>query len=262
MNEENYYHDDSINLYYQKLLKINELREVQKIHQKSIFFIPEKNKKNSSDTTLKSYLREVERKIPKFEDYEVKISLGDNNIQNQGSTRIFSSSLRFEEIKKVMKNSFGIDKKNMHRKFPSAGGLFPIYVVLIQLKDISSLKRGAYYYGGIENTLLKITDLSEKINSQKIEDSLSPMDSPFSDTVIIYIADVEKELFKYKSAGYRHICIETGMMAQELRNSLLLVQNSGDISMSGFRHNLLCKFLNIPVNQYIIPMIQYIGKKS
>lgn len=43
MNEENYYHDDSINLYYQKLLKINELREVQKIHQKSIFFIPEKN---------------------------------------------------------------------------------------------------------------------------------------------------------------------------------------------------------------------------
>lgn len=259
--KEKYYHDDSINLYYQDLSERTLFLDILKFHQKSAFFMPENNDKEYLGERINSYLKEVEYRIPLIQNYSEEIFLGKNDVNNVGSLRDFNQELSIDELGKVLKHTFAVDNETLHRKFPSGGALFPIYVVVLHLGNNETFSRGAYFYDGVKNALLKVSNLSEQINNHSIEYSLTPDGIPLSDICILYLGDLEKIFFKYKYAGYRHLFIETGMMAQELRDSLHNINSAGDLSFSGFRHNLLLNFLKIPVNQYIVTMIQWIGKK-
>ncbi|MEX2803899.1 SagB/ThcOx family dehydrogenase [Streptococcus sp. H31] len=261
----NYYYDNSINKQYQNEKDIPVIRDINKFHQKSVFISPRGNQKKHLNPLLESYLIETEKKLPKIEIYEEAIPLDAVDIDNKGSFRYFNSDLNFQEISTVLNHSFGIDKKNLHRRFPSAGGLYPVYPLFIQLQDnmeVSGLPRGYYYFDSIQNQLLKLGKLDSQINGRAVEFAISDEKPPLSNQLIVYVGDLERVVSKYNYLGYKHLFIETGMMAQSLREALTLISGAGDLSISGFRHNLLAKHLNLSLSSNLITMIQWIGKDT
>lgn len=257
--ETDYYHEITTLSHYSELRRSDEMLEVQKFHQKSIFFFPERNRKNRMDSVTRLFLNEVEFKIPKIDIYETRICLGENNVSNNGSLREFNKSLSLKELSMVLLNSFGIDLKNGHRKFPSGGALFPVYPVFIQLVD-GSIPKGIYYYDAVENTLVKILSIDRKIKNKTLLDALSPT-GKVSEQVMVYIGDLNKACYKYHYLGYNHLYLETGMLSQSLRENLLQIEGAGDLVYSGFNHNLLMEFLQLSKQDTVITLLQWIGKK-
>ncbi|AXQ78542.1 SagB/ThcOx family dehydrogenase [Streptococcus chenjunshii] len=259
-----YYYDNSVGKQYQKENDIYLMREINKFHQKSVFIGPKYNQKKHLNPLLESYLFEIEKKIPKIEIYEESIALDDTVIDNKGSLRHFNADLNFQEVSSVLNHSFGIDKENLHRRFPSAGGLYPVYPIFIQLQNNeydSRLSRGYYYFDSIQNRLLKLGSLDNQVHGKTVEFALGADEQPMSHQLIVYVGDIEKVVSKYHYVGYKHLFIETGMMAQSLREALSSIPAAGDLSVSGFRHNLLAKHLNLSLSTNLIAMIQWIGKE-
>ncbi|MFM1612721.1 nitroreductase family protein [Streptococcus mutans] len=259
-----YYYDNSIGKQYQNEKDIALMRDINKFHQKSVFISPQHNQKKYLNPLLESYLIEIEKKIPKIEIYEDAIALDNVVIDNKGSLRHFNNDLNLQEISYVLNHSFGIDKSNLHRKFPSAGGLYPVYPIFIQLQDNeydSRLAKGYYYFDSIQNKLLKLGSFDKQVMGRSIEFALGTDELSMSHQLIVYVGDLEKVVSKYHYLGYKHLFIETGMMAQCLREALSLIPAAGDLSISGFRHNLLAKHLNLSLSTNLIMMVQWIGKK-
>lgn len=256
------YHDDSINFYYQPFQDSRALEETIKFHQKSVFFIPNNNKKVNHSKEVKQFLEEVQFKIPYLKSSIEKIEMDSILPTNRGSLRNFEKLLNFKELSFLLSKSFGIDKKSSHRSFPSGGALFPIYPVLINLDNADKLEQGGYYYDGVDNTLNKFIEFSSDFEKKDLEYSLSYEDIPPSRMCIVYVGDLEKVFIKYQYAGYRHLSIETGMMAQSIKDALNEISGAGELSYSGYRHNSLCKLLNLSGTTMVVTLVQWIGKSS
>ena len=258
MNDNNRYNSSMVNMFYPDLLDEFAFRETKKFHQNAVFFLPKKNYKGSFNSRLSSYLSEVQLKIPLIENDMLTISLGKNDFKNLGSGTDFSKGLNAQEIATLLGNSLGIDLRNNHRKFASAGGLFPIYVIFINFEDTDGIPRGAYFYDGIQNVLKMIN----KMDNDYVEKSLKLDGALTGKQLLVYVGDLKRVFYKYQYAGYKHIFIESGLQMQTIREQgRLMSDDFRDLPISGFRHNALMKSLNLSTEDLIISVVQWIGKK-
>lgn len=250
------------------ILSRNVLDEILKFHMKTTFNLTKNNVGSFYNPNLKIWMDEVEKKIPLPNNIKEIVKLKKTKIKSIESTRQFNKdkAFNFTEISNALTHSFGIDKNNLSRKFPSAGALFPVYPILLVfdntgLSEISS--PGSYYYNGIENELylLKKWEI-EEMNS--VKNAFCPLEDEFiSNTAIAYIGDIRKSAIKYRYLGYKHVMIETGMLAQTFRESLNKhIIGSGDLSYSAFNDNMATKLSGFNSRVSPIILLQWFGKKD
>lgn len=258
MSDSDKYNSSMVNMFYPDLLDQDAYRETKKFHQNAVFFLPKNNFKGSFNSRLSSYLSEVQLKVPLIENDMKTIKLGNNGFHNVGSGSSFSETLNYSEISRLLGNSFGVDLNSNHRKFASAGGLFPIYVIFVNFEPIDNIPRGAYFYDGIENSLKMIDSLP----NNDVENSLKVEGDTVAKQLLVYVGDLKREFYKYQYAGYKHIFIESGLQMQSVREQGRKISSDfRDLPVSGFKHNKLMKSLNLSSEDLIISVVQWIGKQ-
>lgn len=256
--------DDRKKFYYQNILNKDSLNNVRKFHQLTTLTMDMRNVKGRVTNQLHEFLRESEWKTPLPKNYLCYVDLNSKSYAIQ-SSRDFDKT-RFlckSDLAYILGRAFAADK-NLHRPFPSGGAMYAVYPVLIVLKvnkySEEELLPGVYYYDGLDKGAYKLKSLSEK-DTIDLKKSLFPFsaDTP-SNYCIAYIGDFEKEVFKYNELGYKHLLLETGMMAQSFRMSLKNWNlRSGDISFSGFKSNVLSGVLGFNKDIAPVLLIQWFG---
>lgn len=263
MNDKHY--DDVYKLYYQNILNRESLNAVRKFHQLTTTIADSRSKKDGVSKQLSKWLELTEWKTPLPKKYKSFIPL---NYPGTGitSSRNFEKNiyLTLNDISKIFGKAFAANE-NMHRPFPSAGALFGVLPVLIILENnvIESLDAGVYYYDSIDNGLYNLNVFSE-VEKKQISSLLFPFQQQKEDIpsnyCIVYIGDFQKVILKYHELGYKHLLMETGMMAQSFRHSLKnWNKKAADLSYSGFMTNALSDFLDFDKDQAPVLLVQWFG---
>jgi SagB-type dehydrogenase family enzyme len=128
-----------------------------------------------------------------------------------------------------------------HRMVPSAGGLYPLELYLINL-TIPDLPPGVFHYNPIDRSLRFLSPSvdSESVQSAFVQGGLVKASSG----VIIITAVFRRICFKYYERGYRFAFLEAGHVAQNvcLVSSALGV---GCLPIGGFYDRCLDELLGI-----------------
>lgn len=193
-------------------------------------------------------------------NYNEKINLPSNNnfpdfILSRKSTRSFSEKdiIPMNKFFKVI-SSLGKIKSNDTSRYlyPSAGGLYPIDVYIsVENNKIEGISGGIYYYNPIANTIYKIYNSPLESNvhyysNQKI--------SEHSSFTILLVYNLEANIRKYGSDGYKYALIDSGYLGQHVTT----VANINGISscvIGAADSELIAKRLSLSANQMFLNCI-------
>lgn len=245
------------------------LNDIARFNSKTVFNLSRNNKKDKLPTEIYEWLLATEKKICLPEEYEQELYLQKHHLNEISSIRNFNmdSILSFAEISRFMQTSFGASLENLSRRYASGGGLYPVTPILL-IFDSTKVQgvdqEGAYYYDCFENKLLLIQSWKADI-LKEVKKAICPLESDFlSNCAIVYVGDLRRAILKYNYLGYKHILIETGMMAQSFRETLYLDNHSpyGDLSYSAYNDFTLIKHLGFNPRLAIATMVQWFGVKE
>lgn len=264
MNKKHY--DDVYKLYYQDILNRDSLNAVRKFHQLTTIIADSRAKKDGTTKQLSQWLELTEWKTTTPKKYNSFIPLYYSS-EGTSSSRIFKKDcfLNLSDLAEIFGGAFSANEY-MHRPFPSAGALFGVLPILIILKDeaIEELKAGVYYYDSIDKGLYSLKIFSDENSRTKAASLLFPsqgknLDIP-SNYCVAYVGDFQKVILKYHELGYKHLLLETGMMAQSFRHSLnKWKERAADLSYSGYMTNALSDFLGFDKDQSPVLLVQWFG---
>ncbi len=260
----NNFKSDSMELasfYLEKILDNKLYTDILRFHQ-STKIIGNNSLMNIYSNDIIRWLKIVEGSdvLPNFfiDEYPFKKS----NIRNVGSIRQFNDkAINISTLEEVIKKTLSRDSSNKSKRYPSAGGLYPVIVLICLLKDNSKLKRGVYIYDADSNSLKLIHNWGEKEFQRTIE-SLCPLEKqPYSDFFIAYAIDLKRSIAKYGSRGYRHALIEVGTITQAFKESLIEENdNYAQFLHSGFDDDALTYNLGLSPRECPITIVQWIGQ--
>lgn len=245
------------------------LNDISKFNSKTVFNLTSDNKKDKLPGEVYEWLLATEKKISLPEEYEQEIYLENQIDSGIPSTRNFNtdSVLSFSDISIIMHAAFGASQENLSRKYPSGGGLYPVSSILVVFDStkIQGLdKEGAYYYDCFENKLLLVKSWNAS-ELKAVQKAICPLEQDFlANSAIVYVGDLRRSILKYNYLGYKHILIETGMMAQSFRESLKIDSevSYGDLSYSAYNDFSLIKSLGYNPRLAIATMVQWFGVKK
>lgn len=247
---------------------LKQLDEIVKLHQSTVWQTPYK-------WDLKNEVLEWNRLIeytdilPDYHKVSYDLSVTKRNAETYFSTRHFDKEYTFSkaDFSKLLYDSFGRSANFPSKKYPSAGGLYPVIPVVYILSEtaVEGIEiKGIYVYDSTDMRLLMIKDLSIDKEWNSVIQNINNV-SPgqlLSNLALGYALDLKRATIKYHRRGYRHGLIEVGVMAQNFRESLLKLNKSlGDVSWSGFNDNALSHASGLNVRLSPIIMIQWYGKK-
>lgn len=97
---------------------------------------------------------------------------------------------------------------------PSAGGLYPMKIFAIVLRDQKDFPAGYYEYDN-ENDRLVL--FGETPDPQRVFYAFNDIELPFGAPVVLVIAaDANRQTHKYSNRGYRFMAIEAGQIVQNI----------------------------------------------
>ena len=237
-------------------------REVSKFDLLSSAIALPGNEKSYLDDEMLSWLKHAERNNRIPQSFEEKINLKNNNLDiKKPSYRIFENRMiSFDVFSSIMHKAYGYDEKSHTRGYGSAGGLYPINVIIFILEDkaIEKLKKGVYYFYPLKNCIYRLNSFNN-ISKDELSLALYPNSKkPNSNIVIGYATDLRKCIRKYQYLGYKNALIEIGLMIQALKNAL--PQNMGEFSCQNFNNRLLTDIADLDGKNAPIEIIQWIGR--
>lgn len=242
------------------------LDEVIKFHQSSTYITRDNYVNYLSLDTLK-WLRNTENTDVLPNMYISEHYLRDYNYLNQGSIRDFNieDKISFESLSHILKKAFGRSEYSTSKRYPSAGGLYPVVIVICILKDFpnSELTRGAYIYDSWKHALKKIKEWDDSEMKHLYKVTKQNNKKLTSNYLIGYAIDLKRATAKYDRRGYRHALIEVGAMTQSFKESLIEEQaNFGEFTSSTFDDNAITYLMGLNPRTCPISIIQWFGKKE
>src|SRR3989344_675112 len=121
-------------------------------------------------------------------------------INNRKSTRSFQDkSLSLEQISGVVNTMYS---KSKGRPVPSAGGIYPITLYVLILRQIDSVSPGLYCYNSHNQSLVKIR---KEFNRQLAVTILGTSMMENASAVVCITGDLTSTTYKYANRGYRYI---------------------------------------------------------
>lgn len=249
-----------------KIMDNHSFNDVMKFHQSSTMV------KNGSSISpynqeVLQWLNQVENTdiVPNFFELEVHLP-PVSKINHQGSIRSFklNEPLGLSLLSQILHLSFGRSAESTSKRYPSGGGLYPVFPVLVILEGYNSdYPRGSYIYDNKHNSIKLIKQWSDE-DFETLQGTINSWERRmYSNYFIAYAIDIPRAIAKYKRRGYRHALIEVGTMAQSLRESILdLNQSLGDLCWSGFDDNALTYLLGLNPRICPVALIQWFGRMS
>jgi SagB-type dehydrogenase family enzyme len=177
------------------------------------------------------------------------------------SLRKFSEQkLPFDLIQSILIQSFSLNRFG-HRPYPSAGGVYSIEPVIFLFSERVShhepIVSGCYHFKPRQNRLELIKTLHLSLAVQQFYHGMI-VENTSPQLCILYLAHVEKSIFKYRYRGYRHALMEVGSMYQQ---ASMVAQELGLRSSvwSSFNdHQVMCE-LNLDQRIFLPLTMQFIG---
>ena len=221
-----------------------------KVHgENPMIFFSDKSESEISDL--------IKSELPKDEATQInKIKIPDfilrNILSSRCSTREFSTeSLTAGNIIGLFWSSYGVQEnrekvwkygKEKTLTVPSGGGLYPLILYLVQLKDTQDLPRGIYRWNSETSGL-------ERLNNQghleNLESVITGIDSLKNATgIMIVTADYQRASEKYSNKAYPLVLLEAGHVMQ---NAYLYCAEKGIgfVEVLGFDQEGLSKSLEL-----------------
>lgn len=241
-----------------------ELNETIKLHQMSTWENPYKVNMYPNEVLNWLSLAENVFSYPLVVDETVELLPTINELSdNKKSHRYFNDDYIFEynEFSNILFNAFA-QKKDGHRNYASAGGLYPIIplLIVIDIKNLPFLKEpGVYVYDSSAHQLLLLTKFTPKKIKTYKDCLMIEEKEEVPNLALAYMLDIGRSITKYKNRGYRHALIEVGLMAQSFRSELWKYDNLGECCWSGFYDNRLAFNLGLSPRSAPIIMMQWFG---
>lgn len=187
-------------------------------------------------------------KVIKLENKETLLT---EIISHRKSTRSFSNKpLSLGQISGVVNTMYS---KSKGKTVPSAGGIYPITLYVLILRQIDSVPPGLYCYNSHNQSLVKV---NEEFNRQLVITILGTSMMENASAVVCVAGDFTSTTYKYANRGYRYLLLEAGHIAQ---NAYLYCaeNNIGVTEYGGFNDKELASLLglNYPDQSVLITLI-------
>ncbi|MFC0416985.1 hypothetical protein ACFFHH_16305 [Cytobacillus solani] len=253
-----------LNYMEDQILSSKKLNDVLKFHQRSTWKIGEDW--DCNEVMLK-WLKLIEHTdaLPEYYEDKIVLNLEKNHRDTSYSHREFNESWNLSQdlLTNLLYQSFGRAEGIPTKRYPSAGGLYPVIPIFITFKPIMGekvIQSGCYVFDPAECSLLRIKGLDDVTEKQ----FLKFVDKKASDFLIAYVVDMKRAVTKYGYRGYRHALIEVGLASQSFRTSILqtIEEELGDYCSSSFNDNALSKVIGVSPRLSPIVMLQWFGKKK
>jgi SagB-type dehydrogenase family enzyme len=259
-----------INIVQDHILSQEVLNKTIKNHQQSTWKISNTST-SYKDLDLLAWMGLTEKNdiIPNYVEDRIAFNIiqEQDNLKknNNGSVKEYKKDfeINFNELGKLLYSSFGRNKDNLSKRYPSAGALYPVIPLLIVMDNsaVPFLKsNGCYVFDSTNYELLLIKSFDE-IDIKKIKENIYyPTDLP--KLAIGYSIDIKRAITKYKNRGYRHALIEVGLMAQSFRESIWELENYGECCWSGFSDNAISYLFGLSPRIAPVALLQWFGEKN
>jgi SagB-type dehydrogenase family enzyme len=190
-----------------------------------------------------------------------KIAELDNLSLNQcllgrKSIRSFSKeSLSLVEIAHLLWAAQGVTT-GRHRTVPSAGGLYPVEIYLVVAKGGEELERGLYQYGASQHVLRQISakHLAPKVAKVSAEQGWIAQ----APALIVFAAQPDRTIKKYKERGERFVLIEIGNATQNVHLQAVALK-LGTTVVGAFDDEQIKDLLELPEDQHVYALMP-VGK--
>lgn len=271
MNEETLFkridNNKRIHMIQDLLLPDSYLNKVVKMHQQTTWHLPY-NWDTFTEQELYTWCDLVNEtdSLPDYVEDRIPLTpLNKQDLPIRGSVREYKKEFKLSkvELSSILYKSFGRQKGESTKAYPSAGGLYPVLSVLVVIENnrVPFLDKGSYVYDSRENELL----LLKKFTPEDVNAFRKNVDMPWEvpGLAMAYAIDMKRAITKYKFRGYRHALIEVGLMSQAFRNSLWETsENLGECCWSGFSDNAVSHILGLSPRLAPVTLLQWFGEKQ
>lgn len=175
-------------------------------------------------------------------------------MQSRRTVRSFSNyKMNIKELSVLLWCAQGITNSNGFRTAPSAGGLFPIEVV-VAVSNVEGLEKGLYLYIPHEHKLVMYSKKS--VNQALVSLTFGQTWAAAGSVQIFITAIVERTSKKYKDRSFRYVCLEAGHVAQNIQLGAVALGLATSL-IGAFNDKLLLEWLELDLQftpLYIIPV--------
>lgn len=174
---------------------------------------------------LISRVQFTECEISPFHKHDIDCSdIENTDAGRQASTFKFSNkNMEFADIQKMLVRSFSASAGQEKRPYPSAGGLYPIEPLVFlfgdRINNFPESPSGSYHFRALSKKLQLIKKMEMSHFYEKMLHGFVGDDpNHWPNFCILYLAQINKAIFKYRYRGYRHALMEAGSMYQQATN--------------------------------------------
>ena len=205
----------------------------QTFARESIAFMPYGNVGITDvNNQLISRVQFTESEISPFHKHDISCAhIAPREKTRAASTTTFAEKkIELNLIQKLLVHAFCVDDVQSRRPYPSAGGLYPIEpLVFLFPERINKWPKnspaGCYHYRPVSNNLQLLRKMEQPaLYEQLLHGFVGDTLEHSPNFAILYLAQINKAIFKYRYRGYRHALMEAGSMYQQ---ATLVAENLG-----------------------------------
>ncbi|MBM3321509.1 MAG: SagB/ThcOx family dehydrogenase [Candidatus Eisenbacteria bacterium] len=186
-------------------------------------------------------------------DFAGKCSL-EAALEGRRSVREFKKgSLPLRVASQLLWAAQGVTGEAGDRTAPSAGGLFPLAVLLVA-GEVEDLPTGTYRYDPESHTLS--LHIEKDIRPELASASLGQEWIAVTPISMIFLADYDRTAERYGERGIRYVDMEVGHAAQNVHLQAAAL-GLGSVPVGAFHDRAVQELLELPDNEeplYIIPV--------
>lgn len=179
------------------------------------------------------------------------------SILKRRSVRSFANeSVSFEDFSQILWSAYGItDKVRNFHSVPSAGAIYPLEVFVV-VNNVRNIPVGIYKYFPEDHKILCIKDGDYR--KDLFDFSYGQMPVKESAFVVIFCANYEKTMARYRQRGIKYVDIEVGHCGQNVYLQCVSL-GLGTVAIGAFDENRVKSMLDL--DSKIIPIyLMPVGK--
>ncbi|ERJ12055.1 SagB/ThcOx family dehydrogenase [Haloplasma contractile] len=191
-------------------------------------------------------------------------------IEDRQSLRKYSDKpLTLTELSYLLWNTQGVKKRITKdkptgkvdvtfRTVPSAGARHPFETFLL-INNVEGLNKGLYRYIATEHTLIEV-NMDHHIADQITDACLSQRFIIESAVTFIWMADIDRTVWRYGERSYRYAHLDAGHVCQNLYLSAEML-DAGVCAIAAYDDDALNKLLGFNGENQFVIYIGTVGKK-
>ncbi|MGG3662503.1 SagB/ThcOx family dehydrogenase [Bacillus gobiensis] len=240
------YNQDEARDTIEKLLK---LKIIQKLlpYSYSLDFHEKTSFKYMPDGIIQSEVKKIKKRgVSLLPPLELTLNLGEA-MKNRKSLRNFQDSfLKEQHLSTLLWSMYGFTE--IGRTLPSAGGVYPLNIYLMLLKEISGFDQGIYEYLPEEHSLRIVTTRKLKIESLLYTHHIEYKNAS---VFVVICGDINSIGSRYLDRGYRYLLIEAGLSAQNAELAATSL-NISSILLGGINEEEISEAFQLESNTLVL----------